>query len=215
MDGYRERRIARPPTNGLTYQMTNLDHLLAELTSGDELRAEVAALQFVHLGVPAFTALEQLCCNSSTDTRWWALRALSEFSEPKAGSIFINALTDSDPEIQACAALCLRQNPDPVAIPKLITLLGHPDKLLSRLAGDALVALRFQATTALLNLIESSENHNHLSRLEAIRALAQIQDPASISTLFKIFQDGSSMMQHWAEEGLNRMGIGMIFFDPN
>jgi HEAT repeat protein len=195
--------------------MPDLNQLLADLTSGDELRAEAAAVQFVQLGEPAFTALEKLCQDSDPDIHWWALRALSEFSGTDTSPIFIKALTDPNPEIQSCAALSLRHHPDPKAIPKLIALLGHPDKLLSRLAGDALIAHGFQATKGLINLIESSDNHNQLSRVEAVRALAAIQDPGSISTLFTIYQEGSSMMQHWAEEGLSNMGIGMVFFDPN
>ena len=78
-----------------------------------------------------------------------------------------------------------------------------------------MIALSFQATQPLIKVIESPDSYNQRSRVEAVRALSEIQDPASITTLFKIYQDGSSLMQHWAEQGLNRMGIGMVFFDPN
>jgi HEAT repeat protein len=195
--------------------MATIKQLVADLTSGDEPRAEAAAVQFINLGKPAFDALSKLSQNSNPDTRWWVMRALSEFKEPDASPIFIQALSDSDLEIQACAALSLRLRPNPQAIPKLLSLLGHPDQLLSRLAGDALIALESQATQPLIELIDSTEKFNQRARLEAVRALAEIRDPASISTLFKIYQEGSSMMQHWAEEGLNAMGIGMVFFDPN
>ena len=195
--------------------MDTLNQLLANLTSGNEPQAEAAAVQLIHHGKPAFLALANLAHDPDPDIRWWAIRALSEFDDPDASSIFIQALGDKNPEIQACAALSLRLNPNPKAIPQLIPLLGNPDQLLSRLAGGALIALGFQATQALINVLESPDNVNQGSRVEATRALSEIQDPASISTLFKIYQDGSSMMQHWAEQGLNRMGIGMVFFDPN
>jgi len=195
--------------------MPKLDQLLADLTSGEELRAETAAVQLVALGEPAFNALSRLAQDSNADHRWWALRALSEFSEPDVSPLFLQALSEPNHEIQACAALGLRRHPNQLAIPTLISLLGHPEQLLSRLAGDALIAHGFQATQALIDLIESPELFSQRARLDATRALAEIQDPASISTLFKIYQEGSAMMQHWAEEGLNKMGIGMVFFDPN
>ena len=195
--------------------MDTLNQLLANLTSGNEPQAEAAAVQMIHHGKPAISALVNLARDPDPDTRWWAIRALSEFDDPDASSIFIHALEDKNPEIQACAALSLRLNPNPKAIPQLISLLGNPDQLLSRLAGGALIALGFQATQALINVIESTDNMNQRSRVEAVRALSEIQDPASITTLFNIYQDGSRMMQHWAEQGLNRMGMGMVFFDPN
>ncbi len=195
--------------------MDTLNQMLANLTSGNEQKAEKAAVQLNHYGKPAFSALANLAHDPDPDTRWWAIRALSEFENPNASTIFIHALGDPNPEIQACAALSLRLNPNPEAIPQLISLLGNPDQLLSRLAGGALIALGFQATQALINLIESPENVSQGSRVEAVRALSEIQDPDSITTLFKIYQNGSSMMQHWAEHGLNQMGIGMVFFDPN
>ena len=46
-----------------------------------------------------------------------------------------------------------------------------------------------------------------------MRALAEIGDPDAIGALFKVFQEEAGMMQHWAEQGLERMGIGMVFFD--
>jgi HEAT repeat protein len=195
--------------------MPTLDQLLADLISGDERRAESAAVQFVLLGEPAFTALSDLTQDPNPDHRWWALRALSEFTKPGVSSIFLHALSEPNQEIQACAALGLRLHPNPEAIPILVSLLGHPEQLLSRLSGDALIAHGSQATQALIELIDSPDKYSQRTRLEATRALAEIQDPASISTLFKIYQEGSSMMQHWAEEGLTKLGIGMVFFDPN
>ena len=166
--------------------MPSLDQLLADLTSGEELMAESAAVQFAALGETAFTALNLLAKDANSDHRWWALRALSEFDEPDVSPLFLQALSEPNHEIQACAALGLRRHPNPLAIPALIALLGHPEQLLSRLAGDALIAHGSQATQALIKLIESPKAHSQRARLDATRALAEIQDPAAISTLFKV-----------------------------
>jgi HEAT repeat protein len=50
-------------------------------------------------------------------------------------------------------------------------------------------------------------------RIEAVRALAHIDDPAVVPTLFAALSDPSAIVVHLAEEGLNRMGIGTVFFE--
>jgi len=142
------------------------------------------------------------------------VRALTEFDEERVSNLLILALDDADPGVQAAAALGLRQHPAETAIPKLLEKLGGEDQLLSRLMRDALVALGTKSTPHLIEILEN-EASSHTARLEAVRALAHIEDPASIGALFKIYNDGSSLMQYWAEEGLTRMGIGMMFFDPD
>ncbi len=189
--------------------------LLDDLTSDDEPRAEAAAVQIALFGETALPHIQHLASSSDPNTRWWAIRAAAEFEHPAAQELLTAALKDQDPEIQACAALGLRSHPSVQAIEDLIRLLDSQDQLLSRLAGDALTAIGKPAIPALIAYLESTETTSHLGRLAAVRALAQIGEPESISTLFKIYQDGSAMMQHWAEEGLNKMGIGMVFFDPH
>jgi HEAT repeat protein len=192
--------------------MPDLKTLLADLTSGDEPRAEAAAVRFVSHGKPALYVLASLVASTDPDTRWWALRAISEFDSPRAANLLLLGLDDPYVEVKACAALGLRQNTTTRAIPKLIELLGHVDQLLSRLCRDALAAIGKPATPALIEIIESAQQ-SHKSKLEAVRALAEIQDPDSIGALFKVFQEGSGLMQYWAEQGLEGMGIGMVFFE--
>jgi HEAT repeat protein len=193
--------------------MTDLEDLLADLTSGDEALAEGAALRFTSLGSRGFYVLAALSASTDPDERWWALRALSEFQEARVSKLLRLGLEDADPGVRACAALGLRKHPDEKAIPKLLGLLRGEDQLLARLGRDALTALGKAATPHLTALIEA-EDAPHTARLEAVRALAGIEDPAAIGTLFKVYQDGSGLMQHWAEEGLTRLGIGMMFFNP-
>lgn len=194
--------------------MPTITQLLEDLTSGDEPRAENAAVQFVSLGDAGFQALIPLSSASDEDTRWWALRAISEFRRPEASPILIQALHDPSAAVQSCAALALRLNPSQKAIPGLAALLDSPDSLLSKMAGDALIAIGKSATPSMIALIEN-QGTSHRVKLQAVRVLAHLKDTAAISTLFHIFQEGSSMMQHWAEKGLDDLGIGMVFFDPS
>ncbi|MFC1923374.1 HEAT repeat domain-containing protein, partial [Chloroflexota bacterium] len=110
-----------------------------------------------------------------------------------------------------CAALALRYQADPDAIPTLIHRLSLPDRLMARLAADALIATGDESVPALLEVME---NKSQPARLEAARALGEIGDPRAIPALFKALDDDSAILEHWAGEGLEKMGIGMVFFNP-
>jgi HEAT repeat protein len=54
----------------------------------------------------------------------------------------------------------------------------------------------------------------HIARLEAARALALIGDSRAIPVLFEALDDQSAYVGFWSDEGLDRMGVGMVFFKP-
>ncbi len=194
--------------------MASLEQLLADLTSGDEPRAENAAVQFVSHGEAGFQALISLSKSPDEDNRWWALRAICEFETPEVSTPLIAALQDPEDYVRTCAALGLRYHPDIIAIPELVDQLQSTNQLLEKVAGDALIAIGTPATPALIQLIEDPQAP-HRAKLEAVRVLSSTKDTAAIATLFKVSQEGSSLMQYWAEKGLDNMGIGMVFFDPS
>jgi HEAT repeat protein len=191
--------------------MPTLDFLLTELTCGNEARAEAASTQFKAHGEAAIDALADLFDNEDSDIRWWAIRTLATINHPTAREHLSPGLKDPDLTVQQCAALALRENPDPRIIPQLINHLGHKDRMLSRLCGDALIALGKEATQEILDVIEYG---SLASRVEAARVLAATEDPISISSLFKLLDEESTFLRYWAEEGLNKMGVGMMFFKP-
>ena len=86
-------------------------------------------------GQEAVAALENLLDIKESDTRWWVIRALAVFKETDVSGLLQRGLKDKDPSVAQCAALSLRENPSPEAIPDLIALLGHQDRLLARLAA--------------------------------------------------------------------------------
>jgi HEAT repeat protein len=51
-------------------------------------------------------------------------------------------------------------------------------------------------------------------RVNAARALAAIADPAAIPALFGALEDESVLVQHWAEAGLEKLGVGTVYFAP-
>lgn len=191
--------------------MPTLQSLISNLISGDDQAAENSVESIAALGETALPALFGLLDSPNPEERWWALRALAVIPHPQVPPRLQQGLHDPDLNVRQCAALGLSQQPAAEAIPDLVNLLNDGDRLLARLASDALIASGSQAVST---LIETLENGSHPAKIEAVRALALIGDKNSIGALFKAWQEGSAIIQHWAEEGLNRMGVGMQFFTP-
>lgn len=191
--------------------MPDLEQLLADLISGEDARAESAAKELSKHGAPAVQALTRLQSNPDEDQRWWATRALAACNHAQVQQALMHALADPSPAVRQCAALGLRTNPNPDAISLLLDALQAKDRLLARLAGDALVAL---GPLALEPLAQTLQEGSPAQRGEAARALASIDLPEAIPILYAAVDDPSSIVQYWIDEGLNRLGVGMVFFKP-
>lgn len=189
--------------------MDELQTLLDDLSSGDDARAEAAALR-----LPAFpvSALDPLLESDNVDARWWALRALAGFSGGQAiVRRLVSALEDESDEIRQCAALGLRHHPLPEAIPSLIRALSSPDSMTAKLACNALIAIGAESVPALVEVLRTGAAS---AKLEAARALAEIGDPRAIPALMDILQADSAISTYWAEHGLNKLGLGMVYLKP-
>lgn len=191
--------------------MPNLQPIISKLTSGDDALAEAAAIEIAAFGSEALPALESLLASENTDLRWWLTRTLALITDPRASTLLLESLQDADVAVRQCAALALKEQPTPEAIPALITALDDTDRLLSRLAGDALIA---QGEAAVPALIEILEKGGQRQQGEAARALALIEDTRAIPVMFEVWERGSILVQHWIEQGFERMGVGMTFYHP-
>jgi HEAT repeat protein len=188
-----------------------MDDLLLALTSGDDERAEDAARRLAAHGEAAIPALRSLLAAPQAETRWWAARALAEIPGGWAAPWSIEALRDPDIAVRQCAALGISRQPDEQAVPALVEAMSSDDALLARLAANALASIGEAAVPALLDLLE---NGPQPVRLEAARALAMIGDTRAIPALFNALDGDSALLEYWANEGLERMGVGMMFFKP-
>jgi HEAT repeat protein len=116
----------------------------------------------------------------------------------------VRALEDASEEVRQCATLALAHHPTEEAIPGLLRLVTDPETVTANLAATALVAIGAPAVPGLLNLLERS---SHASGVEIIRALANIGD-------MQAMQQDSPAMHYWAEQGLERLGLGMVYIKP-
>ncbi len=186
--------------------------LLGELQSGDDDRSERAVHRVAELGERMLPLLLEQLQSQEPDQRWWATAALTHIDREEARKALLKSLGDHDSAVRQCAAFGLRRHPYVDAIPTLLDLLGDQDRLLARLAADALAAL---GECAVSPLTEALRSEDAAVRIEAARALAAIDDPSTIAPLFTALDDDSSLVTHWAEEGLQRRGVGMVFFKPS
>lgn len=196
----------RPPA-----KMPLLEDLLTALTGGDDDRAEAAVLPLTQLGQAALPALERLTRAEDPDHRWWALRCLAQFPDPPSQP-FIEALSDPQVEIRQCAALGLSHHPTPAALTALSAALQDPDSMVVTLAANGLAALGADAVPA---LTEALSGRSSVARLEAVRALGVIGDPRAIPALMQAIQQDSALMAYWAAQGLDKLGLGMVYLKPD
>jgi HEAT repeat protein len=64
-------------------------------------------------------------------------------------------------------------------------------------------------------LVEALSSAAPAVRLEAARALGAIKDPRAISALMQAIQQDSALMTYWAEQGLDKLGLGMVYLKPD
>lgn len=183
---------------------------LAELTCGNDERAEKAIPAIVEMGAAAIPALLELTRSDDADSRWWAVRALAASPHARTSDL-IPFLSDSNPEIRAAAALGLSHHPGEDALSALIQTLADSDPLTAGLAANALVKL---GKTSVPGLIEAANAGPMGIRILALRALSEIRDHRAIPVMMKCIQEDSAVLGYWAQLGLERLGLDMVYIKP-
>jgi HEAT repeat protein len=187
-----------------------MQDLLAELTSGDDARAENSIPALVGFGAAIIPALLELARADDADSRWWAVRALAAFPEAQPDNL-TPFLDDSSPEVRAAAALALCSHPHESAVTALINALADSDPLTAGLAAKALAKIGRPAVPNLLKLMTEAPTG---IRILALRALSEIRDHRAIPMMMKCLGEESAVLQYWAQEGLNRLGLNMVYVMP-
>jgi HEAT repeat protein len=186
------------------------ENLLAELTSGHEERAEAAAQRLAEIGAPVLPALEKLLESDVADRRWWAIRTIGQMSAPPV-RLLIRALGDESGEVRAAGALALATHPAEEAAPALVKALQDKDSIVGLLAVNALISIGKPAVPALLEAYPSSSPRG---RIQTMRALADIRDHRAIPLMMKAIEEESALLRFWAEQGLERLGLNMVYIKP-
>ncbi len=190
--------------------MIDQNRLLRQLTSGDDERAEAAAIDLAREGETVLPALSALLGSSEADQRWWAVRTLAAMQNPSM-DLLAGALRDPAAEVRAAAVLAFAVHPSVAAIPDLVRALGDDDSLVSTLCVDALLSL---GTACVPALLEAFPNAGQRGRIQIMRTLAGMKDPNAIAVMLKATEDESAMLNYWAREGLEALGLDMVYLMP-
>ena len=67
---------------------------------------------------------------------------------------------------------------------------------------------------AVPSLIEVATRASLSTRIHVLRALAEIRDPRAIPVMMQVMEEDSVLLQHWAKEGLERLGLDMVYIKP-
>jgi HEAT repeat protein len=189
--------------------------LLEDLTSGNEARAEQAASRLIELGEEAIPTLRDLTRSPIVDHRWWALRVLAQSAHAQPEWL-IPFLGDPAREVRQCAALGLAIKPDESAVESLVQALSDEDSMVSSLAVNALVKIGKPAVPSLMEVVKhpADGSVSQSARIHALRGLAEIRDHRAIPVMMKVMEEESVLLQHWAKEGLDRLGLDMVYIKP-
>ena len=195
--------------------------MLNDLTSGNETRAEAAVSALIDLGEKAIPALQDLTRSPDVDQRWWGLRVLAQSPRSQAGWL-VPFLNDPAREVRQCAALGLALKPDESALQPLVQALSDEDSMVGSLAVNALIKIGSAAVPALIDVVQrrpategSVEGAAPQSaRIHALRALAELRDHRAIPIMLKVMEEDSALLGHWAKEGLERLGLDMVYIKP-
>lgn len=190
--------------------MSDLETLVSSLTSGEDDRAESAAVALAKIGETALPSLLRLLGSQDSDQRWWAVRTIAGMGRPWT-DVLTGRLGDEAAEVRAAAALALATHPTGAAVPELVRRLGDEDNLVSTLCVNALVALGSACVPALL---EAFEAEGPRGRIQIMRALSALKDPQATAVMLKATEEDSAMLAYWAREGLDALGLSMVYMIP-
>jgi HEAT repeat protein len=188
-----------------------LQAFIEALDAGDDAQTEEAATALGDVGDAAIPALQSILTAPDPHRRWWGPRALAVVGTDAAVDLIVASLKDPDPDVRACAVVALSKLKPHKAIHPLVACLSDSSAYVSRLAADALAQFGQPATGA---LIEALERGDTAARAGAARALCTIQPDEAIPALYEALDDPSAMVTHYAEEALEKMGVGIILFRP-
>ncbi len=199
-----------------------IDHLLVELACGDDARAGRAVEQLAGLPPeeipPVLTGLYEMLHSPDVDRRWWAVRALAEIHDPRVPGWLAETLSDRrcrrapvrrpGIENKSRRAGCAGTGRGAARSRPAGRPAGWRSPFGHRRAGGAAPDRG------------SADHQPHPRQRCAARPprscprLAAIGDPRAVPALYAVLEDDSALLVYWAEQGLERMGVGMIFFKP-
>ena len=191
-------------------EMQDLVNVLAD-SAADEGQRDSAASALALLGDGAIVPLRQLLGTGDADQRWWSARGLAAIDGPTSVTLLIETLSDCDPDVRACAALGLGTLAAAEAVSPLVHRMADENIYVGRIAGNALIQIGKPAIPALIKALDST---SPAIRGGAARALVAVPSHDAIPALVSALSDESAIVTYYAQEALERLGVGIVFVKP-
>lgn len=185
-----------------------LHHFYQAIAAGDDEQTEQAVGALTRADEPALVA--QLS-QDDREVRWWVLRALAHCGTTTAIPALFTALADPDEDVRAVAALTLGhlyQPGDPDAEQVLAHLAAHladADGSVRQAAADALIRCGDAAAPVLADVLRHGEHQG--ARTRAAYALSKLASIPAAIALYPCLNDTNYMVQTYAYETLDKMGL--------
>jgi HEAT repeat protein len=184
---------------------------LDAVAAGDDVQTEESAVALSVIEDEAIPALRDALADPDPDRRWWAVRALAAVGTEAAIRLLMTALEDVDADVRACAVVALAKLKPEEAIEPLVARLSDRSAYVGRLTADGLARFGQPAVDALISALEGADT---AARAGAARALTAIQPEEAIPALCRALDDPSALVSYYADEALERMGVGIVLFRP-
>jgi len=94
----------------------------------------------------------------------------------------------------------------------LVRTLSDEDNLVAVLAVNALVKIGDVATPL---LIEAFDGATRRGCIQIMRALAELRDSRGIKLMMTAMDEDSAALQYWAQQGLEPLGLNMVYMKPD
>jgi len=195
--------------------MTQVNCLVETLLSSDDAQAEqtIAAIGLADAEA-VVSALEQRLPGSTADERWWMARALAVIPTPQSVALLIRLMDDPDADVRACAAVALGELQAISGAEGANALAVHLSDENAHVAELCTVALWRIGTAAVPTLLRKLQEGNVLERIRSAKALVPIGSHEAIPALIAALDDENAVVTHYAEEALERLGVGMVYVKP-
>ena len=196
-------------------RMTEVNHLVEVLLGGDDAQAEQTLLAIALAdGDQIVSAFERRLPGVDCDGRWWMARALATIQQPQSVMLLNRLLDDPDSDVRACAAMALGELHAISGAEGADVLASHLADENAHVAEICTVALWRIGASAVPILVRKLQTGSPLERIRAAKALVPIESHEAIPALIGALDDENAVVTHYAEEALERMGVGMTYFKP-
>jgi HEAT repeat protein len=93
----------------------------------------------------------------------------------------------------------------------LVEALDDEDAMVAVLAVDALRAIGPDSVPALL---EAFPSRSRRAKIQIMRTLAELHDHRAIPLMMQAIEEGSALLRYWAEQGIEHLGLDMVYIKP-